>query len=73
MQAISNVHTGHIWLMGHIFPTLALKQGCATSGPQSTTWPAKPFSVALANTLIFPIMHENCVGHKQEKIDVKLI
>ena len=35
------------------------QQGCATGGPRATTRPAKPFSVALANTLIFPIMHEN--------------
>ena len=31
-----------------------IKQGCATGGPRATTRPAKPFSVALANTLIFP-------------------
>ena len=31
-----------------------LDQGCATGGPRATTRPAKPFSVALANTLIFP-------------------
>jgi len=30
-----------------------LGQGCATGGPRATTLPAKPFSVALANTLIF--------------------
>ena len=32
----------------------ALEQGCATGGLRATTRPAKPFSVALANTLIFP-------------------
>jgi len=31
-----------------------IDQGCATGGPRATTRPAKPFSVALANTLIFP-------------------
>ena len=30
-----------------------LDQGCATGGPQATTWPAKSFGVALVNTLIF--------------------
>ena len=33
---------------------VVLKQGCATGGPRATTLPAEPFSVALANTLIFP-------------------
>jgi len=37
----------------------SLAQGCATGGPRTTTRPAKPFSVALANTLrffpLFPI------------------
>jgi len=33
---------------------VAMDQGCATGGPRATTRPAKPFSVALANTLIFP-------------------
>jgi len=31
-----------------------IKQGCATGDPRATTRPAKPLSVALANTLIFP-------------------
>jgi len=31
-----------------------LEQGCATGGPRAKTRPAKPFSVALANTPIFP-------------------
>ena len=31
-----------------------LNQGWATRGPRATTRPAKPFNVALANTLIFP-------------------
>jgi len=33
-----------------------LGQGCVTGGPRATTRPAKPFSVALANTLIFPTL-----------------
>ena len=31
-----------------------LNQGCATGGPRATTRQAKPFGVALINTLIFP-------------------
>jgi len=34
--------------------TIDLDQGCATGSPRATTRPAKPFSVTLANTLIFP-------------------
>jgi len=33
---------------------ITLLQGCATGGPRATTRPTNPFSVALANTLIFP-------------------
>ena len=36
-----------------------LGQGCVTGGPRATTRLATPFRVALANTLIFPFMHEN--------------
>jgi len=35
---------------------LGLEQGCATGGPRATTRPAKTFSVAIANTLIFPTL-----------------
>ena len=38
----------------YILKIVHLEQGCATGGPRATTRPAKPFSVALANTLIFP-------------------
>jgi len=36
------------------FNPMLYGKGCATGGPRATTRPAKPFSVALANTLIFP-------------------
>jgi len=48
-----------------------LQQGFATSGPRATTQPAKPFSVALPNTLIFPIMHENPNVHEKTKVYTK--
>jgi len=42
------------WFYFSVFGCVhSLKQGCATGGPLATTRPANPFSVALANTLIF--------------------
>jgi len=42
------------WFMETFPVILVLTQGCATGGPRATTRPANPFSMALANTLIFP-------------------
>jgi len=42
------------YLHSESFSSVLLSQGCATGGSRATTRPAKPFSVALANNLIFP-------------------
>ena len=46
INAIGNIHKDDV------------AQGCATGGPQATTQPAEPFSVALTNTDFVPIMHK---------------
>ena len=48
---IQDRRTSKEWNYKHLN---AVTQGCATGGPRATTRPAKPFSVALANTLICP-------------------